>query len=226
MNYTVYRHINIINNKQYIGITKQNPPSNRWGNNGVNYKDCPHFWSAIQKYGWDNFKHEILYTNLSKEQACNLEKELIKQYQTQNREYGYNTLEGGDCPQITQEVRKKMSKSMMGNQNGLGKPCSEEKKKKISDAQKGRSFTEEHKMAISKAKKGKSHKPLNAESRKKIADAHKKNPVYCKETNIIYESVQECARQLNLWATLVCKVCKGKLKSTGGYHLSYYSDNI
>lgn len=114
----------------------------------------------------------------------------------------------------------------MGNKNGLGKPCSEEKKEKIRSAQIGKTLSKEHREAISKAKKGKTHKSLNEESRKKIADAHVKTPVYCEETNTIYESIQECARQLNLWATLVCKVCKGKLKTTGGYHLSYYNDNI
>ena len=204
----------------------QEPPSNRWGSNGINYKECPHFWAAIQKYGWDNFDHEILYINLTKEQACEIEKDLIKIYQTQDKKFGYNTLEGGNCPEITQEVREKMSQSMKGNQNGLGKVCSEEKKRKISEAQKGRLFTQEHKDAISKAKKGKPHKPLNEESRKKIADAHKKTPIYCEETNTVYESIQECARQLNLWATLICKVCKGKLKTTGGYHFTYCNDNI
>ena len=42
---------------------------------------------------------------------------------------------------------------MRGNQNGLGHPCSEEKKKKISEAQKGRKFTEEHKQKLSEAAK-------------------------------------------------------------------------
>jgi group I intron endonuclease len=224
--YFVYRHVNKINGKQYIGMTKQNPPSNRWGSNGDNYKENPHFYAAIEKYGWNNFLHEILYSGLSKEDACQLEMDLIKEYNTQDRNYGYNIFEGGQCPSIPKETRDKMSKSMMGNQNGLGKKCSEEKKKKISDAQKGKKLTDEHKNAISNAKKGKSHKPLDAISRKKIADKHRKKRVYCDETDTIYESVQECARQLKLFATNVCKACKGKIKSIGGYHLSYYNDNI
>ena len=207
-------------------MTKQNPPSNRWGNNGCNYKESPHFWSAIQKYGWDNFKHEILYTGLTKEQACLKEIELIKEYKTQDNEFGYNIFSGGNCPEIPDEVRTKMSKSMTGNKNGLGKPCSKEKIEKIKIAQIGKTLSKEHREAISMAKKGKTHKPLSEESRKKISDAHIKTPVYCEETNTIYESIQECARQLGLLATLVCKVCKGKLKTTGGYHLSYYNDNI
>lgn len=48
--YTVYQHKNKINNKVYIGITKQ-IPEKRWGINGYNYKTSPHFYSAIQKYG-------------------------------------------------------------------------------------------------------------------------------------------------------------------------------
>ena len=222
--YYVYEHVNKTNGKKYIGITKQ-LPENRWGTNGNNYKDsCPHFWNAIQKYGWDNFEHNILFSGVSKEEACELEKKLISENKTQEKEYGYNIMEGGTAPSIPEEIRQKMSAAMMGNTNGAGHPCSEEKKKKISDAQKGRKFTNEHKENISKAKKGKSHEPPSEETRKKISASHEKSPVYCEETGIVYESIQECARQLSLYATVVCKCCKGKLKSTGGYHLKYYTE--
>ena len=72
--YTVYQHKNKINGKVYIGITMQEPEK-RWGVNGRNYKSSPHFYSAIQKYGWDNFEHNILFTNLTKEEACLKEQE-------------------------------------------------------------------------------------------------------------------------------------------------------
>ena len=49
--YCVYKHENIINHKVYIGITCQKPEY-RWGHDGCNYKECPIFWRAIQKYGW------------------------------------------------------------------------------------------------------------------------------------------------------------------------------
>ena len=223
--YYVYRHINKINGKQYIGLTKQLPEC-RWGINGINYRDkTPHFWNAIQKYGWDNFKHEIVASGLSKEEACTLEKKMIADYKTQDRNFGYNILEGGSAPTIPPEVRKKMSIAMQGNKNGFGHPCSEEKKQKISSAQKGRTLTEEHKEKLSKAKKGKTHKSPSNETRKKISDAHNKISVYCEETKTIYPSIQECARQLFLHATNVCKCCKGKLKTTGGYHLRYHQEN-
>lgn len=134
-------------------------------------------------------------------------------------------LEGGQASELPAEVRQKMSNAMMGNQNGAGYPCSEEKKKKISEAQKGRKLTEEHKCKLSEAAK-KRHVPCSDEKRKKLSEnyPHKKK-VYCIETNEIYESVQECARQLGLQATNVSKVCRDLIHSTGGFHLKYYDDD-
>ena len=70
--YIVYQHKNKINNKVYIGITSRTPQE-RWGNQGCNYKSSPYFYNSIQKYGWDNFEHNILYTDLTKEEACKKE---------------------------------------------------------------------------------------------------------------------------------------------------------
>lgn len=221
--YYVYIHTNKINGKRYIGITKQSP-EDRWGKDGANYKNkCPHFWNAIQKYGWNCFEHVVAGSNLSKEKACEMEIDLISRYDTQNRVHGYNILSGGTAPSIPAETRAKMSLGMMGNKNGLGHPCSPEKRKKISDAQKGKVLTPEHRANISKAKMGVSHAPPSAETRRKISEAHASRNVYCSETDTVYRSVHECAGQLGLYPTNVCKCCRGKLKSTGGYHVRYYS---
>ena len=142
--YTVYQHKNKINGKVYIGITSRKPEE-RWGSNGINYKSSPHFYAAIQKYGWDNFEHNILYTDLTKDEACQKEQELISYFNSMNREYGYNSTSGGESFVMNEETKQKISQSMIGNKNGLGHPCSPEKAKKISEAQKGRTFTEEHK---------------------------------------------------------------------------------
>lgn len=223
--YTVYQHKNKINGKSYFGITKQEPEK-RWGTNGRNYNSTPYFYSAIQKYGWNNFEHIILYSNLTQEEACNKEKELIKKYRTQDKQCGYNILEGGQTFEMPLEVRQKISKALTGNKNGLGHPCSEEKKRKISESQKGRKFSEEHKRKLSEAAK-KRHVPCSQEKREKLSKNYPhQRKVYCLETKEVYRSVQECARQLNIHATNVTKVCKGKLKSTGGYHLQYYDDTI
>ena len=223
--YTVYQHKNKINGKNYFGITSRNPVE-RWRKDGSGYKTSPHFYSAIQKYGWDNFEHIILFTNLTKEEACLKEKELIKQYNSMNREYGYNSTSGGEMFVMNEETKQKISNSMKGKKNGLNHPCSEEKKRKISEAQKGRSFTEEHKQKLSEAAK-KRHVPCSEEKKQKLSKnyPHKKK-VYCQELDTVYESVQECGRQLGIPATNISKLCRGRGKTLNGYHLKYYDDTI
>lgn len=222
--YTVYQHKNKINGKVYIGITSQKLEQ-RWGSQGCNYKSSPHFYSAIQKYGWDNFEHNILFTDLTKEQACLKEQELIKEYNSMNREFGYNSTSGGDIFTMNEEIKQKISQAMIRNQNGLGHPCSEEKKEKISNAQKGRKFTEEHKQKLSEAAKNR-HVPCSEEKKQILKEKSHKKSVYCEELDKIFESVQECSRQLGIPATSISKLCNGRGKTLKGYHLRYYNDTI
>ena len=197
----------------------------RWGKDGSGYGTNSYFASAIKHYGWNNFSHEILYDNLTKEEACEKEIALIESYHTNKHDFGYNSTTGGDIFTMTPEVKEKMSKSMMGNKNGCH-PCAEETKLKISAAQKGRPFTEEHKRNLSIAAKNRNSPPCSYEKRLKISQAHSKKPVICLETGEIYESVHGCAKQLNLCATNLVKCLKGKIKSTGGLHFKYYNSTI
>lgn len=89
--YTVYMHVNRINNKKYIGQTKQNVTT-RWGN-GHTYKTSTKFNAAINKYGFDAFNHFIIKDGLSKFEADELEVKLILYYDTTN--VGYNISVGG-----------------------------------------------------------------------------------------------------------------------------------
>ena len=58
--YKVYKHT-FPNGKIYIGITSKKNVKRRWGNGGSGYKDQTYMRNAINKYGWENVKHEILY---------------------------------------------------------------------------------------------------------------------------------------------------------------------
>lgn len=223
--YIVYQHKNKINSKIYIGITSR-APEKRWGRNGSNYKTSPYFYNAIQKYGWDNFEHNILYTNLTKEQACQKEQELIQYFHSMDRNFGYNSTSGGEVFIMNSETKNKISNKLKGNTNGLGHPCSEEKKQKISEAQKGRKLTEEHKQKLSEAAKQR-HTPCSEQKRKTLSQNYpNKKPVYCLELNTVFESVQECSRKLDIPATNISKLCNGRGKTLKGYHLSYYNDTI
>lgn len=90
--FTVYIHI-FPNGKVYIGITKQKV-NLRW-RGGSGYRSQPLMQNAIQKYGWENIKHEIIADGLTQEEACQIEIDLIKQYDSTNREKGYNISFGG-----------------------------------------------------------------------------------------------------------------------------------
>ena len=94
--YCVYVHINKINGKKYVGQTIHgDDPKKRW-KNGTGYKTQKYFWRAIVKYGWYNFDHEIVASNLTKEEADNFEKLLIDKLNTKNNQFGYNLTSGGE----------------------------------------------------------------------------------------------------------------------------------
>lgn len=84
--YSVYKHI-LPNNKIYIGITSKG--SSRW-KNGFGYKRNHLFFKDIVKYGWDNIQHIILYTNLTRDDAYNIEQNLIKTLKSWDYNIGYN----------------------------------------------------------------------------------------------------------------------------------------
>ena len=93
MSYSVYIHTNKVNGKKYVGVSRTKPEY-RW-RNGEGYKRQPHFYSAIQEYGWDNFDHFILEVDTI-ELMYQLEQQYIAYYKTTDRRYGYNKSFGGE----------------------------------------------------------------------------------------------------------------------------------
>jgi hypothetical protein len=112
--WAVYVHEHLESGKKYIGITSQHPPSLRWGNKGNKYKHNTLFYNAIKKYGWGAFKHTILYTNLTEEEANQKEMELIALYRTQDKRFGYNIREGGQASHRSLETKAKIRASLKG----------------------------------------------------------------------------------------------------------------
>ena len=138
-NYTVYIHRNKINNKAYIGQTCQ-VPSYRW-NSGKGYRNQSCFYSAINKYGWDNFEHIIWADGLTAEQANRYEELLIALFCTRDPKYGYNMSPGGNA-------------------------WSEEAKQKLRAAAKNRDASWKQKQSM--AHKGKKYPEAQLHSRKKV----------------------------------------------------------
>ena len=152
-NYCVYIHISP-NNKRYIGNTGQNV-KRRW-ENGRGYKNNVYFYRAIEKYGWDNFQHIIIAKGLTQNEAEWLEVELIREWDTTNKDKGYNISLGGNSGnKHTEETKRKIGEKSKGRNIGekgywFGKSLSEETRKKISESHKGKTFSDEHKENLSK----------------------------------------------------------------------------
>ena len=90
---TIYIHINKLNNKKYVGITKTSA-ERRWGTEGENYKGQLFYEKGIVPFGWDNFDHIILNDDLSYDLVQQIEARLIKELDLTNPDKGYNDNEG------------------------------------------------------------------------------------------------------------------------------------
>ena len=132
----VYCHTNKINGKKYIGITS-NKPKYRW-NNGKGYRGQTHFYNAIKSHGWDGFEHEVLFKNLTEQEAKDMEIKLISEHNTTSRDSGYNMTFGGDGMlglSPSKETREKLSILTKGKNNPFyGKKHTQDAIKKISEA--------------------------------------------------------------------------------------------
>lgn len=121
-NYKVYIH-KFPNGKAYVGITRQEPKV-RWGG-GNGYVRNEYMHRAIKKYGWENIEHIILFDGLSEEDACEIEKSLIKKYRTNEKEFGYNIESGGQCSNLAESTKQKLREAH------IGKSASEETREKM-----------------------------------------------------------------------------------------------
>lgn len=111
--YCIYRITNKINSKTYIG-------QHKYRNLNDNYKGSgKRLWEAYRKYGFENFKKDILEFDIPKrEHADLLEKTFIA---SEREKVGikncYNISDGGNGGNLGEESRKKMSESKKGENN-------------------------------------------------------------------------------------------------------------
>lgn len=245
----MYKHISP-NNKVYIGITSRNPKL-RW-NNGNGYRSNTYFWNSIKKYGWDNFEHEIIAEHLTKEEACDLEKSLIKEYNSTNRINGFNISIGGEYPNsggthiVSEEQKLKMRKLYLGRKISdkqklkisktlTGRKFSDETRKKLSELRIGKKHSDETKQKMSNKKKNRKwtenqrkslHDHLDELHSKHLSKLHesRKKKVMNLDTSEIFESVKEAGKSVNRNSSNISNCCKGKRNTCGGFHWEYYEE--
>lgn len=237
--YSVYKHI-FPNNKVYIGITK-NEPKKRW-KNGYGYSTYKKskIYSAIQKYGWENVKHEILFENLTKEEAEQKEIELITQYKSTQKEYGYNISNGGNHngkhneetkrkisiskkgTKLSDETKRKMSISKIGKKHwNYGKKASMETKIKLSKSHLGQKAWNKGMKRCDFLTKEQELNLMKLCREKNIGNKYSCKPIICVETGTIYEGIKDAYNKTKINFSNISQVCNKKRKTAGGYHWEY-----
>ena len=143
-------------------------------------------------------KSRIIYLkqNLTETEAFRHEIYMISVFGRKDLGTGilYNMTNGGDGSSgwvPSEEYRKKMSEAKKG------KTHSEDSKKKMSVAQKGKTLSEEHRRKMSEANKDKT---LSEEHRRKISEAHK-GKIASEETKIKLSEAQKGNKNHNYGKT-------------------------
>lgn len=232
--YSVYIHITP-NQKVYVGITGRSIKE-RWRNEGNGYKKNKHFYSAILKYGWNNIQHKVLFTNLTKTEACQKEIELISKYKSNEREYGYNSSIGGEINRgfkVSDDRKKQISETLKrkfasGELKIPQKKMSEEAKNKLRIINLGKKQSKESvEKRIEKIKGRPKPKGFKEDVRAREQSKVKNIIQYDLSGKVIcvFPSIQEAGRVSNIPATKICQVCKGTRKSAGGYIWKYEDSN-
>lgn len=112
----IYKITNTINNKVYIGQTRQKL-SKRWGQHNE-AKKSSFLNQAIQKYGKDKFTIEEIDRASNIDELNEKEMYWIKFYNSSNKDFGYNLSPGGLSYIMTEEQKLKISKSKKGIKTG------------------------------------------------------------------------------------------------------------
>lgn len=216
--YCVYKHT-APNSKVYIGITRQNPVK-RW-QNGRGYLDShnKHFYNAILRYGWNNFRHDILFCGLTKAEAEAYECRLIAEYRSTDPSYGYNQENGGSHHgRDTEAIRQKKAEAKKGPKNPMygknvfyGTPCDVSGSKHPMYGRRGQSNP-----------RFGTHHSTEAIEKMRAHGANNK-AVQCIETGAIYRSAEEAGRAVGISGNGIAGCCKNKphYNTAGGYHWRY-----
>jgi hypothetical protein len=140
-NVIVYRHVRLDTNEVfYIGIGNEKRPYNKHRRNKL--------WKNIVNK--TEYRVDILFDDLTLEQAYEKEKEFIQLYGRKDLGLGTlaNLTDGGDgVHNLSDETKKKLSEIrkglLCGERNGrYGMPVSEETRQKIANALKGKPLSE------------------------------------------------------------------------------------
>lgn len=137
---TVYKTINNVNGKFYIGVHSTNNPNDSYLGSGTAI-NC-----AIEIYGEENFTKEILHIFDTREEAYKKEAELVTE-DFINNPRTYNIALGGEAGVMSEAHRQSIITSQ-------SKPKPASQRKKMSESHMGRKHTKETRKKISETRSG------------------------------------------------------------------------
>lgn len=204
----IYKATNKVNGKIYIGQTTRSLKV-RMQEHARHSESA--FDKAIQKHGIENFEFEVIDTANSIDELNQKEIYWIEYYNSY-RGNGYNSCIGGENTigfKHTEQSKAKMSvakkKMYIGSNNPFyHKHHLKEARQKMSEKRKGRVLSDEWKQRISE----------NNSQKRRVRNI---------ETGEVFDTIKEAAGKYNIIPTHITRVCRGKRKSTGGYHWEYVS---
>lgn len=165
----IYKSTNLINNKIYIGKTINRLEIRIKEHRIYSNKDTDiFFYKAIRKYGFENFKWEIIENCISnKDELAAREIYWIRYYNS--NKIGYNMTLGGEGGDTLSNHPNKVEifKRIVYKNTGLKRSVLT--KNKMSRIHKGKVITQEHRDSISKKLKGKTRTPFTKEHRDNIS---------------------------------------------------------
>lgn len=172
--YSIYKATCIITNQCYIGFDSNWPNRKRMHKWGSQKENNVKFYNAIKKYGWDNFKWEVIYRSKDGDHCLNvMEEYFISEYDSMKN--GLNTTPGGNRGPI-----------LFGESNGMfGKTHTDEVKEslglKASKRFKGKTYEE-----LYGTEKSNQLKKIRSEKLKGKDNSGNKNPRFDKKEYLFY----------------------------------------
>lgn len=217
--YYIYKTTNILNGKFYIGKRHYRKRDENWYlGSGIYLK------RAIEKFGRENFKKEIIEWCSSSEEVNLREKFWIAELNALNPKIAYNLAPGGEGGFLGEEAHKKTSLKLKGRK--LPKEVIE----KMSKAKKGKKKSKEHIEKIRKTLTGRKRTEKEVENMSKgILKLYEEGfespvqiPIYQYDINTgnfisSYKSCQEASRVTGFDRKAINNACLGLTKKSNKF---------
>lgn len=224
----IYLTTNLVNGKQYVGQHLSDGFDKYYKGSGNAIKN------AFNKYGWDNFKCEIICWCSTQTQLNEAEDNYIKLLDTMYPN-GYNLKGGGANGKHSKESIEKMILNRKGKNLGQISPMkgikhTKEAKQKMSEAHLGKHLSEKTRQKMSLAQKTRVHTSVTKETKEKISKTLKGKPnkalakrVYqyneMLELIAVYNSLADIRRKFGYNVSHISAMCNNK----NGHKLIYGS---